>query len=227
VSDRDGAIEFLAAAGILMMHLSRFCEELVLWSTDEFGYLELPDAFCTGSSLMPQKKNPDVPELIRAKTGRVYGHLMALLTVMKGLPLAYNRDLQEDKEAVFDSVDTVRNSLSVLTEMIRGITVRREAAAKAAESGFLLATEAADYLVEKGLPFRQAHEVVGRIVRYCLDQGRDLTQLSIKELQKFSGQFQKDVIGYLDLEASVERKQQTGATARNRILERIRRIEEK
>jgi argininosuccinate lyase len=152
---------------------------------------------------------------------------MALLTVMKGLPLAYNRDLQEDKEAVFDSVDTVRNSLSVLTEMIRGITVRREAAAKAAESGFLLATEAADYLVEKGLPFRQAHEVVGRIVRYCLDQGRDLTQLSIKELQKFSGQFQKDVIGYLDLEASVERKQQTGATARNRILERIRRIEEK
>ncbi|HTN44414.1 MAG TPA: argininosuccinate lyase [Nitrospiria bacterium] len=227
VSDRDGAIEFLAAAGILMMHLSRFCEELVLWSTDEFGYLELPDAFCTGSSLMPQKKNPDVPELIRAKTGRVYGHLMALLTVMKGLPLAYNRDLQEDKEAVFDSVDTVKTSLSVLTEMIPGITLRREAAAKAAENGFLLATEAADYLVEKGLPFRQAHEVVGRIVRYCLDQGRDFRQLSIKELQKFSDHFQKDVIGFLDLEASVERKQQTGATARNRILERIRRIEEK
>jgi argininosuccinate lyase len=227
VSDRDGAIEFLAAAGILMMHLSRFCEELVLWSTDEFGYLELPDAFCTGSSLMPQKKNPDVPELIRAKTGRVYGHLMALLTVMKGLPLAYNRDLQEDKEAVFDSVDTVKTCLSVLTEMIPGITLRREAAAKAAENGFLLATEAADYLVEKGLPFRQAHEVVGRIVRYCLDQGRDFRQLSIKELQKFSDHFQKDVIGFLDLEASVERKQQTGATARNRILERIRRIEEK
>jgi argininosuccinate lyase len=227
VSDRDGAIEFLAAASMLMMHLSRFCEELVLWSTDEFGFLELPDAFCTGSSLMPQKKNPDVPELIRAKTGRLYGHLMALLTVMKGLPLAYNRDLQEDKEAVFDSVDTVKASLSVLTEMVQGITVRREAAAKAAEAGFLLATEVADYLVEKGLPFRQAHEVVGRIVRYCLDQQRELPQLSLKELQKFSNLFQKDIIGYLDLEASLERKQQSGATAKNRILERIRQIEEK
>jgi len=227
VSDRDGAIEFLASASMLMMHLSRFCEELVLWSTDEFGFLELPDAFCTGSSLMPQKKNPDVPELIRAKTGRVYGHLMALLTVMKGLPLAYNRDLQEDKEAVFDSVDTVKGSLSILTEMIQGVTVRREAAAKAAEAGFLLATEVADYLVEKGLPFRQAHEVVGRIVRYGLDQHRDLTQIPLEELQKFSNRFQKDIIGYLDLEASLERKQQTGATAKNRILERIRQIEEK
>ncbi|MBI3597273.1 MAG: argininosuccinate lyase [Nitrospirae bacterium] len=227
VSDRDGAIEFLAAASTLMMHLSRFCEELVLWSTDEFGFLELPDAFCTGSSLMPQKKNPDVPELIRAKTGRVYGHLMALLTVMKGLPLAYNRDLQEDKEAVFDSVDTVKASLSILTEMIQGMTVRRKAAARAAENGFLLATEVADYLVEKGLPFRQAHEVVGRIVRYCLDQQRDLTQVSLKELQKFSSLFQKDIIGYLNLEASLERKQQTGATAKNRVLERIRQIEEK
>ena len=227
VSDRDGAIEFLASASMLMMHLSRFCEELVLWSTDEFGFLELPDAFCTGSSLMPQKKNPDVPELIRAKTGRVYGHLMALLTVMKGLPLAYNRDLQEDKEAVFDSIDTVKGSLSILTEMIQGVTVRREAAAKAAEAGFLLATEVADYLVEKGLPFRQAHEVVGRIVRYGLDQHRDLTQIPLEELQKFSNRFQKDIIGYLDLEASLERKQQTGATAKNRILERIRQIEEK
>jgi argininosuccinate lyase len=227
VSDRDGAIEFLASASLLMMHLSRYCEELVLWSTDEFGFLELPDAFCTGSSIMPQKKNPDVPELIRAKTGRVYGHLMALLTVMKGLPLAYNRDLQEDKEAVFDSVDTVKATLSILTEMIQGITVRRDAAAKATEAGFLLATEVADYLVEKGLPFRQAHEVVGRIVRYCLDQQRDLTQVSLKELQKFSSLFQKDIIGYLDLEASLERKQQTGATAKNRILERIRKIGEK
>ena len=227
VSDRDGAIEFLAAAGILMMHLSRFCEELVLWSTEEFGFIELPDAFCTGSSLMPQKKNPDVPELIRAKTGRVYGHLMALLTVMKGLPLAYNKDLQEDKEAVFDAVDTVKSSLSVLTELVKGITVRREAAERAAGSGFLLATEAADYLVEKGLPFRRAHEVVGRVVRYCLDQHKDLTQISLKELQKFSNQFQKDVLGHIDLEASLERKQSTGATARNRIQERIRRIEGK
>lgn len=227
VSDRDGAIEFLAAAGILMMHLSRFCEELILWSTEEFGFLDLPDAFCTGSSLMPQKKNPDVPELIRAKTGRVYGHLMALLTVMKGLPLAYNKDLQEDKEAVFDTVETTKTSLTILTELVKGMLVRREAAARAAENGFLLATEAADYLVEKGLPFRQAHEVVGRVVRYCLDQQKDLTQISLKELQKFSPLFQKDILGYLDLEASLERKQSTGATARNRILERIRFIEGK
>ncbi|MEK6683070.1 MAG: argininosuccinate lyase [Nitrospirota bacterium] len=227
VGDRDGAIEFLAAAGILMMHLSRFCEELVLWSTEEFGFIELPDAFCTGSSLMPQKKNPDVPELIRAKTGRVYGHLMALLTVMKGLPLAYNKDLQEDKEAVFDGVETVKTSLSVLTELVKGITIRREAAARAAGNGFLLATEVADYLVGKGLPFRQAHEVVGRVVRYCLDQDKDLTQIALKELQKFSNRFQKDVLGHLNLEASLERKQSTGATARNRIRERIRQIEGK
>ncbi|MBI3995330.1 MAG: argininosuccinate lyase, partial [Nitrospirae bacterium] len=219
VSDRDGAIEFLAAAGILMMHLSRFCEELVLWSTDEFGFIELPDAFCTGSSLMPQKKNPDVPELVRAKTGRVYGHLMALLTVMKGLPLAYNRDLQEDKEAVFDSVDTVKTSLAVLTDLVKGLAIRKEAAAQAAGSGFLLATELADYLVGKGLPFRQAHEVVGRIVRHCLDQSKDLTQISLKELQKFSNRFEKDILGHLNLEAALERKQSTGATARNRILE--------
>jgi len=227
VSDRDGAIEFLGAASLLMMHLSRFCEEIILWSTDEFGFLELPDAFCTGSSLMPQKKNPDVPELIRAKTGRVYGHLMALLTVMKGLPLAYNKDLQEDKEAVFDSTDTVKNSLSILSELVQGIAVRPEAAARAAENGFLLATELADYLVGKGLPFRQAHETVGRVVRYCLDQKKDLAQIGLKELQKFSDRFQKDVLGHLDLEASLERKQTTGGTARNRILEQIRRIEGK
>jgi len=227
VSDRDGAIEFLSAASILMMHLSRFCEELVLWSTEEFGFLELPDAFCTGSSLMPQKKNPDVPELIRAKTGRVYGHLMALLTVMKALPLAYNKDLQEDKEAVFDAVETTKTSLTILAELVKGITVRREAAERAAGNAFLLATEAADYLVGKGLPFRQAHEVVGRIVRACLDQKKDLTQISLKELQNFSPLFQKDIVGYLDLEASLERKQSTGATARNRIRDQIRRIEGK
>ncbi|HEY5594806.1 MAG TPA: argininosuccinate lyase [Nitrospiria bacterium] len=225
VSDRDGAIEFLSAASLLMMHLSRFCEELVLWSTEEFGFLELPDAFCTGSSLMPQKKNPDVPELIRAKTGRVYGHLMGLLTVMKGLPLAYNKDLQEDKEAVFDTVETAKTSLTILTELVKGITVHKEVMARAAGSGFLLATEAADYLVEKGLPFRQAHEVVGRIVRYCIDRHKDLSRISLQELQKFSTLFQKDILGYLDLEAALERKQATGSTAKNRILERIRRIE--
>lgn len=225
VSDRDGAIEFLTASSLLMMHLSRFCEELVLWSTEEFGFLKLPEAFCTGSSLMPQKKNPDVPELIRAKTGRVYGHLMGLLTVMKGLPLSYNKDLQEDKEAVFDTVDTVKSCLSVLAKLIGRMTVQREAMAKAADSGFLLATEMADYLVEKGLPFRQAHGVVGRIVRYGHDHDRDLTRLTLKELQKFSDRFQKNVLGYLNLKGALERKQQTGATAKNRILERIRQIE--
>jgi argininosuccinate lyase len=225
VSDRDGAIEFLAAVSILMMHLSRFSEEMVLWSTDEFGLIDLPDAFCTGSSLMPQKKNPDVPELIRAKTGRVYGHLVALLTVMKGLPLAYNRDLQEDKEAVFDAADTIRDVLTVLTELVQGIAVRREAAERAARTGFLLATDLADYLVDKGLPFRQAHEIVGRIVRGCLDQNKDFGQITLKDLQEFSDRFQKDVLDYLDLEASLERKQSTGSTARKRILERIRQIE--
>jgi argininosuccinate lyase len=225
VSDRDGAIEFLAAVSILMMHLSRFSEEMVLWSTDEFGLIDLPDAFCTGSSLMPQKKNPDVPELIRAKTGRVYGHLVALLTVMKGLPLAYNRDLQEDKEAVFDAADTIRDVLTVLTELVQGIAVRREAAERAARTGFLLATDLADYLVDKGLPFREAHEIVGRIVRSCLDQNKDFGHITLKDLQKFSDRFQKDVLDYLDLEASLERKQSTGSTARKRILERIRQIE--
>jgi len=225
VSDRDGAIEFLSAAGLLMMHLSRFSEEMVLWSTDEFGLIDLPDDFCTGSSLMPQKKNPDVPELIRAKTGRVYGHLVALLTVMKGLPLAYNRDLQEDKEAVFDTADTIRDVLTVLTELVHGIEVHREAAERAARTGFLLATDLADYLVDKGLPFRQAHEIVGRIVRDFLDHHKDFAQIALKDLQKFSDRFQKDVLDYLDLEASLERKKSTGSTARKRILERIRQIE--
>jgi len=174
---------------------------------------------------MPQKKNPDVPELIRAKTGRVYGHLVALLTVMKGLPLAYNRDLQEDKEAVFDTADTIRDVLTVLTELVHGIEVHREAAERAARTGFLLATDLADYLVDKGLPFRQAHEIVGRIVRDFLDHHKDFAQIALKDLQKFSDRFQKDVLDYLDLEASLERKKSTGSTARKRILERIRQIE--
>ncbi len=227
VSDRDSVIEFLSAASLLMIHLSRFCEELVLWSTEEFGFLELPDAFCTGSSLMPQKKNPDVPELIRAKTGRLFGHLVGMLTVMKALPLAYNRDLQEDKEALFDAADTVIASLAVLTDLLPEIKVHSKAMAEAAGRGFLLATELADYLVGKGIPFRKAHEVVGRIVRYGLDRNRDLNQISLKELKKFSDRFQKDVQTHLDLAASVERKRVTGGTARNRILEQIRRIEGK
>ena len=227
VSDRDGAIEFLSASSILMMHLSRFCEDMVLWSSEEFGFLDLPEAYCTGSSLMPQKKNPDVPELIRAKTGRVYGHLMGLLTVMKGLPMAYNKDLQEDKEALFDGADTVKRCLSVLTGMVAETRIREKRMAQAAESGFLLATELADYLVGKGLPFREAHLLVGRIVRYCLDQQEDLTRLSMETLRKFSGLFQKDVRIFLNREAALERKQCEGSTSRRRILNRIRQIEGK
>jgi argininosuccinate lyase len=225
VSDRDFVVEFLAASALLIMHLSRLSEELVLWSTAEFGFVELPDAFCTGSSLMPQKKNPDVLELIRAKTGRVFGHLMGLLTTLKGLPLAYNRDLQEDKEALFDTVDTVNASLSVLAELVKTLKINKEAMARAATQGFILATDLADYLVEKGLPFREAHEAVGRIVRFCIDQKRDLTALSLKELKRFCPLIEKDVYGYLTLSGSLDRKQQTGATSRRQVLNQIRRLE--
>ena len=225
VSDRDFVIEFLASSALLIMHLSRLSEELVLWSTEEFGFVELPDAFATGSSLMPQKKNPDVLELIRAKTGRVFGHLMGLLTTLKALPLAYNRDLQEDKEPLFDTVDTVKASLAVLTGLLPALKIKKEAMARAASDGFLLATDLADYLVEKGLPFREAHGVVGRIVRYCMDQKRDLTALSVKEFQQFSPLFEKDVLGHLTVSGSLDRKQQTGATARRQVLNQIRRLE--
>ena len=225
VSDRDFVIEFLASSSLLIMHLSRFSEEMVIWSTAEFGFVELPDAFCTGSSLMPQKKNPDVLELIRAKTGRVFGHLMGLLTTLKGLPLAYNRDLQEDKEALFDTVDTIRASLSVLGELVKALKINKSAMAQAASQGFLLATDLADYLAERGLPFREAHEAVGRIVRFCIERQRDLTALSLKELKRFSPLFQKDVFGYITLASALERKQQTGATSRRQVLSQIRRLE--
>ncbi|MEE9138511.1 MAG: argininosuccinate lyase, partial [candidate division NC10 bacterium] len=170
VSDRDFALEFLAGASIIMMHLSRLSEEIILWATAEFGFVDLPEAYATGSSLMPQKKNPDVAELARGKAGRVFGDLVALLTAMKGLPLSYNRDLQEDKEAVFDAVDTLRGTLQVLAPMVQGLRVDAERMRRATEEGFLNATDAADYLVSKGLPFRQAHEVIGTLVRYCLEQ---------------------------------------------------------
>lgn len=224
VSDRDAPIEVAAAGSLLMMHLSRLCEELVLWSSEEFGFLDLPDDFCTGSSLMPQKKNPDVPELIRAKTGRVYGHLMALLTVMKGLPLAYNKDLQEDKEAVFDTVDTLGNSLGMLADLLRETRPRPEAMARAVQGGGLLATEMADYLVERGLPFREAHEVVGRVVRFGLDHGMEIHQIPLKDLKQLSPAFDKGVAEVLTPEASVERKQGVGGTSRRSVLNRIRKI---
>ncbi len=221
VSDRDFAIEFLAAGSILMMHLSRFSEELILWSTSEFRFVELTDAFCTGSSIMPQKKNPDVPELVRGKTGRVYGNLMALLTVMKGLPLAYNKDMQEDKEPLFDTIDTVKGSLKIFADMIREMRVNANTMRAAAARGFSTATDVADYLVRKGMPFRDAHEVVGRAVQYCVENEMDLRELSVAEWQLFSGKIDQDIFGCITLEASVNARSATGGTAEERVKSEI------
>lgn len=225
VSDRDYVLEVVSALAILAMHLSRLSEELVLWSSQEFQFIDLPDSCCTGSSMMPQKKNPDVPEIIRGKTGRVYGHLMGLLTVLKGLPLSYNRDLQEDKEALFDALDTVRGSVTLCAELMKGLAVNRAAIARAADSGFLLATELADYLVTKGLPFREAHEVTGRIVRDCLDSRRDLRELTLSDLRRYSDRFEKDVLDAITLEGAIERKAQVGGTARKRVEARLKVLE--
>ena len=227
VSDRDFVIEFLSLGAILIMHLSRLAEELVLWSTEEFGFIEIPDAFCTGSSLMPQKKNPDVLELIRGKAGRVYGNLVAMLTTMKSLPLSYNRDLQEDKEVLFNTVDTTKESLEVLGPLVKSLKIKKGNMARAANDGFLLATDLADYLVGQGLPFRKAHEVVGRIVRYCWDNQRDLPGLTLSEFQQFDRAIKKDVIPFLSIRSSMGRKQQTGSTAPRQVLHQIRRFERK
>jgi argininosuccinate lyase len=223
VGDRDFVVDFLSAASLLMTHLSRLAEELILWSTVEFGFADLPDAFCTGSSLMPQKKNPDVLELVRGKTGRVYGHLLGLLATLKALPLAYNRDLQEDKEPVFDAVDTVKDSLAVLAELLAAVRFRKATMRYAANDGFLLATDLADYLVGRAVPFRNAHETAGRIVRYCLDEGKDLSTLSLKEFRRFSPLFEKDILDYLTVPRSLARKRQTGATAPAQVIREIQR----
>jgi len=223
VSDRDFALEFMAASSILMMHLSRFSEELVLWSTSEFKFIELTDAFCTGSSIMPQKKNPDVPELVRGKTGRVYGNLMALLTVMKSLPLAYNKDMQEDKEPLFDTIDTVKGSLKIFADMIREMRVNSETMRTAAAGGFSTATDVADYLVRQGLPFRDAHEVVGKAVRYCVENGKDLPELSMDEWRLFSDKIGENIREAITLEASVNARCATGGTALERVREEIER----
>jgi len=222
VSDRDFAIEFLAASSILMMHLSRFSEELILWSTSAFRFVELSDGFCTGSSIMPQKKNPDVPELVRGKTGRVYGNLMALLTVMKALPLAYNKDMQEDKEPLFDTIDTVKGSLKIFGDLVREMRVNATAMAKAAGQGFSTATDVADYLVRKGLPFRDAHEAVGKAVAYCVENEMDITDLSLAEWQLFSPHFSDDIFSVITVEASVNARDVIGGTARRRVEAEIR-----
>ncbi|HEY6721994.1 MAG TPA: argininosuccinate lyase [Burkholderiales bacterium] len=213
VSDRDFAIEFCACAALAMVHLSRFSEELILWSNPRFGFVALPDRFCTGSSIMPQKKNPDVPELARGKTGRVTGDLMALLTLMKGQPLAYNKDNQEDKEPLFDAADTVRDTLAVFAELIPGIRANEAAMRAAAMEGFATATDFADYLVRKGLAFRDAHEAAARAVRFAEESGRELDALSLAELRRFSVKVEKDVYRVLTLEGSVASRSHLGGTA--------------
>jgi argininosuccinate lyase len=213
VSDRDFVIEFCSTAALVMIHLSRFSEELILWSSAQFSFIELPDRFCTGSSIMPQKKNPDVPELVRGKSGRVTGNLVSLLTLMKGQPLAYNKDNQEDKEPLFDSVDTLKGSLRAFADMMPALEVNREQMARAARQGFSTATDLADYLVRKGIPFRDAHEIVGRAVRYGVENGRDLSAMSLEELQDFSGSIGADVFEVLTLEGSLAARNHFGGTA--------------
>ena len=213
VSDRDFAIEFTATASLIMMHLSRFSEELILWTSAQFGFIELPDAFCTGSSIMPQKKNPDVPELVRGKTGRVYGHLVGLLTLMKGQPLAYNKDNQEDKEPLFDTIDTVTRCLRAFSEMMPHLVPYRQAMRDSALKGFATATDLADYLVRKGMPFRDAHEVVGKAVRLGIDTARDLSALYLEELKALAPMIEADVYEVLTLEGSLCARDHLGGTA--------------
>ena len=221
VSDRDFAIEFCACSALVMTHLSRFCEELILWMSPRFGFIDLADRFCTGSSIMPQKKNPDVPELIRGKTGRVNGHLVALLTLMKGQPLAYNKDNQEDKEPLFDTVDTVTQSLAVFTEMLGGLEVKRDAMREAARQGYATATDLADYLVKKGVPFREAHEAVALAVRYAESLGKDLSEIPLPDLQQFSRLIGEDVFDALTLEGSMSARSHIGGTAPSRVKQAI------
>ena len=222
VSDRDFAIEFLSAASMIMMHLSRFSEELILWSSAQFNFIELPDSFCTGSSIMPQKKNPDVPELVRGKTGRVYGNLTSMLTIMKSQPLAYNKDNQEDKEPLFDTVDTLKACLRVFADMVPTIQTQRDTMYNSCKKGYTTATDLADYLVNKGLPFRDAHEVVGKSVSYGIEHQKDLAELSLEELQVFDDRIENDVFDILSLEGSLAARDHLGATSPNQVKQAIK-----
>lgn len=221
VSDRDYILEFLSFASILMMHLSRLSEEIILWSSSEFNFIELDDAHCTGSSIMPQKKNPDVAELVRGKTGRVFGHLMALLTVAKGLPLAYNKDLQEDKEGLFDAIDTVKFSLSTYASMIRAMKVNEGRMNSVVRNDFSNATDMADYLVKKGLPFRQAHEVVGKSVAYCIEHKKWLMDLTLAEFKGFSELFTDDILEAIKVETCVDARNSYGGTSSAQVRQQI------
>ncbi len=224
VGDRDFVIEFLATAATTMMHLSRLAEELVLWTTGEFGFAELPDAFATGSSIMPQKKNPDVAELIRGKTGRVYGSLMALLTIMKGLPLAYNRDLQEDKEPVFDAIDTLGPALEITARIVPQLKFNKQRTREAAAGGYSTATDLADYLAARGVPFRQAHEIAGQAVALCIRKGCGLEELTLDEFRSLSERIDADIYDAVSLEGSVDRRTTRGGTGRERLVERIEQL---
>ena len=223
VSDRDFAIEFTGFAALVMMHVSRISEEIIIWMNQNFGFVDLADRYCTGSSIMPQKRNPDVAELARGKTARVYGHLNALLVLMKGQPLTYNKDNQEDKEPLFDTVDTVRDTLRIMAEMVQGIQVKREAMERAALRGYATATDLADYLVKKGLPFRDAHEVVAHAVKTAIGRGLDLSALSLSELQAFDARIGDDVHDVLSLAGSLQARQVLGGTAPVRVLEEVQR----
>lgn len=225
VSDRDFALEFLSASSIAMMHMSRMAEELVLWSSGEFSFIEIPDAFATGSSIMPQKKNPDVAELIRGKTGRIYGNLVSLLTTMKALPLTYNRDMQEDKVPLFDTVDTIKGSLTVLIEMYPAITVNRKTMVLASSAGYATATDVAEYLVTRGMPFRDAHRIVGKLVRYCIDRGIGLEAVPFEMFKESSPLFKKDIYRFLSAQTSVQRKRSLGGTAPEAVARQIRKLE--
>ena len=224
VSDRDFCLELMGAFAITMMHLSRFCEELILWSSWEFGFVELSDSFTTGSSIMPQKKNADMAELIRGKTGRVYGHLMALLTTLKGLPLAYNKDMQEDKEGIFDSIDTLKTSLRVFAPMVETMTVRKERMRAAAKEGFINATDLADYLTKKGMPFRNAYKITGQIVAFCIDSGTDLESLPLEDYRSFSPLFEADLYDEIALETCVNKRISKGGTGRESVLEQLKTV---
>lgn len=223
VSDRDYVIEYLAALSIMQMHLSRFSEEICIWNSNEYRFVEIDDAYSTGSSIMPQKKNPDIAELVRGKTGRVYGALMQMLTTMKGLPLAYNKDMQEDKELTFDAIDTVQNCLRLFTGMLDTMKFRRDVMADSARHGFTNATDAADYLVGKGIPFRDAHSIVGRLVLDCIDRGCALDDLPLDEFKKYSPAFEEDVYEAISMKTCVERRNTTGAPGPDAMREEIRR----
>ena len=225
VADRDFAIEFINCCAVTMMHLSRFCEELILWSSVEFSFVEIDDSFSTGSSIMPQKKNPDMAELIRGKSGRVYGDLMSLLTICKGLPLAYNKDLQEDKIPVFDAADTLKASLNIFREMILTMEVKKDNMESAAKYGYMNATDAADYLVSKGIPFRDCHEIIGKIVLHCINKGIAIEEMTMDEFKSFSPAFEEDIYEKIDIRNCIKAKKSKGSTSFSSVKKQLEDIE--